>query len=208
VTRGDDRALQVGVRVDGIGEGPYLTLLAGAVDADDRERRRPIEADGSGVARGCGGGFRTIQGVEEAVVVVRAFQDDLLGPVVESAAGARPHDRDLGPLRVFVVPGVAGEESAVPLPAQVAGLAAGTVVENQVGGIRALPCECKPVIPLRRHGHPRPGGQCISRCRIPIVDIDDLTPTDGSFEMDSEWHVPILSSMRGYGGNTAGFIPI
>lgn len=114
MTQGDDRAFQVGVRVDGVGEGAYLTLLAGAVDADDRERRRPIETDGSGIALGCGGEFRTIQGVEEVVVVVRAFQGDLLGAVVESAAGVRPHDRDLGPLRVVVVPGVAGEELAVP----------------------------------------------------------------------------------------------
>jgi len=28
------------------------------------------------------------------------------------------------------------------------------------------------------------------------VDVDGLIPTDGSFEMDSEWHVPILLDVR------------
>ncbi len=186
--RADGRPFQIGVGIDGVAEGADAPHIAGRIDPERHQCRRPGDFDGSGIDWGGSGRRRAVGGVMDDIGPVAALQDHLLRCQVGLRRRRHSDDRHGGSFRVGVVPLAVAVIPAHLIAAQVGGLPSRAVVEHEASCFGGLERIAEPVVALGGHGRARPRRRRNGGGRIPIMDIDAGAPIAGFLEMDDERH--------------------
>ena len=87
---------------------------------------------------------------------------------------------------LLVIPATVHKKT-IAFPAQVAGLPALTVAENQAGGFDTIEPVDEPTIIDGHHGHSRPVGAGTPRLSVPVMDMDAIRPIGGFLETNSQF---------------------